>query len=93
MTDNPRQGTLRGRVLGVAAPSRNQRWDVIGIRRQEVRGRKLTLDDAQVMRIRAALATGTTIRALAKRFGVSTTTIKGAAVGRGAYGGVNGDSQ
>ncbi len=59
---------------------------MIGVRRQEVRGRKLTLDDAQVMRIRAALATGATIRALAKRFGVSTTTIKGAAVGRGAYG-------
>jgi hypothetical protein len=75
-------------VLGVAAPGQKKRWNVIGVRRQEVRGRKLTLDDAQVMRIRAALATGATIRALAKRFGVSTTTIKGAAVGRGAYGGV-----
>jgi hypothetical protein len=59
---------------------------VTGIRRRKIRGHKLTLDDAQVMRIRAALASGATTRALAKRFGVSTTTIKGAAIGRGAYG-------
>jgi hypothetical protein len=61
---------------------------VRGVLRREVRGRKLTLDDAQVLRIRAALANGALIKDLAKRFGVSTTTIKGAAVGRGAYGDV-----
>lgn len=57
----------------------------MSVRRQEVRGKKLKLDDAQVLRIRAALENGATIKALAQRFGVSTTTIKGAAVGRGAY--------
>jgi transposase len=66
---------------------------VTGIRRRKIRGHKLTLDDAQVMRIRAALASGATTRALAKRFGVSTTTIKGAAIGRGAYGGAGADPQ
>jgi transposase len=52
-----------------------------------VRGRLLKLTDAQVDRVLTALAAGVTIASLAKRFGVSTTTIRGAARGRGAYGG------
>ncbi len=59
---------------------------VSGVRRQRVRGRLLKLTDEQVERVRKALDSGATIVSLAKRFGVSTTTIKGAAVGRGAYG-------